>query len=161
MLEFTSNCHSMEVVERWCKDLVKTGAAISVKDTRNKEFDTARYIRNEKMKPKLEQRKFDVVVYRYYIIKIKTTPLYMALPWEADVRIWYDRRIDRAGVKLTMESLLAIVNSLTVISLLRKLDIKLGGDGQMQLDKLADTLNNIITKVEPGSQAKFIAGITK
>ncbi len=150
-IEFISNCHSIGLIEKVCKDLVRKGAAQSIKDTRVGEFETERYIKDDSKKEEFHDKGFDVVVYRQYLVNIKTAPVY--LPWIADIRFWYDKRSNRAGIKLSAESLQAIMETMTVMSYLKKLDVKLGGqNGSSTLDKIAAALTEIIGKAEPASK---------
>lgn len=157
MLEFTSNCHAVSQIDKVCQQLVKEGAATRIKDTRDTEFETKRYVSNESLKPTLQDKQFDVVVYRHYVIRIKTTPLYQMLPWEADIRFWFDRRRDRAGIKLAKESLSAIINSVTVLKYLQEINVKLGGNGELTPDLLAQSLTQVMAKADPAAKSIFRA----
>jgi hypothetical protein len=142
MLEFTSTCYAVDKVEEICKKLVKKGAAECVKEPRP-------------YRDQHTENRFNVDVYKHYLIKITHGDIF--LPWEANIRFWYDRRQDRAGIKLSVESLLAILNSMTVINLLQKLDLKLGGgtNGKMALDKIAEVLTKAMTVYDEKANIPF------
>lgn len=148
-IEFTSNCYAVGLLENACMELVRKGAARSTKDTRSADFETDRYIHDNTKKEELQDKGFDVCVYRHYLIRIKTAPVH--LPRTADIRFWYDKRINRAGIKLQAEALMAIMQSVTVIEYLQRLNVQLGGtDGDLTLDKVAEALTETLSKVEPG-----------
>lgn len=145
-IEFTSNCHSIGLVENVCRELVRKGTAKAIKDSRIADFETSRYTNDKSKREELQDKGFDVVVYRQYLVNIKTASIF--LPWTADIRFWYDKRTNRAGIKLSAEALQSILESMTAIEYLRKLNIKLGGDnGKLTLDKIAQALTEVFAKV--------------
>jgi len=149
-IEFTSNCYAISLLESACSELVKKGAAKSIKDTRTADFETGRYIHDNTKREELQDKGFDICVYRHYLIRIKTAPVH--LPRTADIRFWYDKRINRAGIKLQSEALMAIMQSVTVVEYLQKLNVQLGGsDGDLALDKVADALTETLFRAKPDS----------
>ena len=137
-IEFTSNVHSVKIIQGLCDNLVENKMATVIKDSYKSEDDLLN-----------GQKKFetqvDVRVYRNYVINIKTAPVY--LPWDADIRFWYDKRNNRAGIKLSAESLMAIIQSVTVIKYLKKLDVKLtGDDNKLTLDTVAQAITEVFGK---------------
>ncbi|MCJ7805199.1 hypothetical protein MUP46_00965 [Patescibacteria group bacterium] len=157
MIEFTSNHHGIRVLENACKELVRTGAAKCVKDSRDGDFETERYTNDESKQEELKDRNFGVAVYRQYIIRVGRGLMFM--PHVADIRFWYDERRKIAGIKISEESLIAIMQSTTVVNLLRKLDISLGGekDGKITLEKVTSLLTKTMIKIAPDARTIFTA----
>ena len=161
MIEFITNHHGARVIERACKGLVAKDAAKCVKDSREGEAELEKYIKDEQMirdlRTENRDRNFGVVVYNSYVIRVDS-----ALTFESHVsvvRIWYDKHTHQAGIKISEDDLVALLQTVTVVNLLHKLDISLGGgkDGKMTLDKVAQLLTQTITKVAPEARAAFTA----
>lgn len=156
-IEFTSNHYGIRLLENACKELVKKGAARCVKDSRDGNFETERYTKDKSKQEELKERNFGVAVYRQYLIKIGSGKIF--LPHIADIRFWYDDRTKVAGVRLSSESLIALMQSSAVTNLLQKLDVSLGGgkDGKITLDKVAALLTKTTSKIDPNLKGSFIA----
>lgn len=157
MIEFLTNHHGARIIEKACQKLVQEGAARCIKDSREGEFETERYINDASKKDELENRNFGVVVYSNYMIKIGDGLVFR--PYIAKVRIWYAKSRNSAGIKISEDDLMAIAQSTTVISLLHKLDVSLGGNsnGEVTLDKVAAMLTKTITKIDPRVKTAFTA----
>ena len=139
MLELTGTCYAVGVIEKYtCQKAVEHGAAKRVKDT--SVYDK----QDDGFKTGHVQNKFHVVVYHNYLVNIKAKTFEDMLfqSWVSRVRIWYDDRKDRAGIKITLEDLIAILKTFDVIGYLQELNVKLGGgsDGNLDLNKLADMM---------------------
>jgi len=161
MIEFFTNHHGAIIIEEVCEQLVKKGAARCIKDSREGEAELEKYIRDEEMIKDLREgnrdRNFGVVVYNNYVIRIDSD---LTLePHISVVRIWYDKHTKQAGIKISKEDFIAIVQTVTVVNLLHKLDVSLGGgkDGKMTLDKVAQLLTQTIFKIAPEAKATFTA----
>ena len=161
MIEFFTNHHGARIIERACEVLVAKGAAKCVKDSREGEAELEKYIKDEQMIKDLREenkdRNFGVVVYDNYVIRVSS-----ALAFESHisvVRIWYDKHTKQAGIKISEEDLMAIIQTATVVNLLHKLDISLGGgkDGKMTLDKVAALMTQTVTKIAPEARTAFTA----
>ena len=159
MLEFTANHHAIKIIDDALKIAVAKGVAECTKDSREGEARAEQYIKGEdkvkELKEENKDRNFGVVVYKEYMIRVSSGLTFM--PHIADIRIWFDKHTGMAGIKISEESLIAIMQTTTVINLLHKLDVSLGGgkDGEITLDKVATLLTQTITKIAPDAKTVF------
>lgn len=165
MIEFFTNHHGARIIEKACEGLVVKGAARCVKDSREGGYELERYIKDKQMKEDLREelrdRNFGVVVYNNYVIKVDSD-----LTLESHisvVRIWYDKHTKQAGIKISEEDFIAILQTVTVVNLLHKLDVSLGGgkDGHLTLDKIAQVLTQTMFRISPEARAQFTARKTE
>jgi hypothetical protein len=159
LLEFFTNHHSARIIEKACEALVADGIGICKKDSRRGEAIAERYVESAKVEELREEnkdRRFGVAVYQHYIIRVDAG---IFSPHEANVRFWYDKKSQSAGIKISEEDLIAIMQTVSVTNWLRKLDISLGGgkNGEMTLDKIAQLLTQTVAKIDPNIRAKFTA----
>jgi hypothetical protein len=159
MIEFFTNHHGAMIIDKTCAGLVARGAARCIKDSREGEAELEKYIRDEEMIKDLRaenrDRSFGVVVYNNYVIRVDS-----ALTFESHisvVRIWFNKHTKQAGFKISEEDFSALVQTMTVINLLHKLDVSLGGgkDGKITLDKVAQLMTQTISKIAPEARAAF------
>lgn len=151
-LEFTGTCHDVDILENLCINLSKCGVAQKVKDSSHYERQTEGFIEGD-IDAKYIQNKFSTKVYNNYLINIKDRR--SIIPYVVKIRFWKDKRLNKAGIKITEDGLLVIMQSMTVVSLLQKMNIKLGGgsDGKIDLDKIAELLTKALS--EKGASAPF------
>ena len=163
MIEFTSNHKGIGIIEDFCREQASKGAAKCIKDTRKGDFETGRYI-NSKFgrqeiadKQELKDKGFNVSVYSQYLLRIRGSAFFT--PYMGDIRFWYDNRTKVAGLKISEETLIAIVQSAAIVRLLRDLDLSLGGskDGKETLDKVATLLTKTMIKIAPDFRSQFTA----
>jgi hypothetical protein len=161
MIEFTSNHHGIGIIEKALQGQVAKGVARCIKNSRRGEFETKRYIGSEYAqlelldKQDLRDRGFNVTVYSQYLLKVGSGLIFQ--PYTADIRFWYDNRTKVAGIKISEDTLIAIMQTTGIVSFLHKLDVSLGGgkNGKMTLEKVAALLTNTIDKVDPNAKAIF------
>jgi len=130
MPEFVSNCYWMQMIESKCKELVGTGQASKVKDSSQ------------------PGKRFDTKVYETYLVHIKQQEaLAYLLPSNVRVRFWYDKRIDKAGVKVSHEGLDMLLRSMTVSSILKQLGIdSYRQNGKVDSSLIRDLLVKLINE---------------
>jgi hypothetical protein len=143
-MEFTSNIHDVEVVEREIiNKLIRKGQAKFLKDTS--------YIMDENGRRIRVDNKF----YTKKVILEKEYNVYVGVAWQfaieqVYVRFWYDRRNDTAGIKMTMEGFMLVANSVTVTSLLKELNerITTNGNKDIDLDKISQVMKTAIKMLD-------------
>lgn len=109
-MEFISGCYSIEQLEKICKDLVVKKQAEVIHDSSkgNDKFFTTHY---------LIQTGED-----------STAAIVFGSQWnKVNIRFWYDRRVDRAGIKMTKEGFNMILHSVILAGLLAKFNIRTNG----------------------------------
>ncbi len=146
-LEFVSTCHDMNRLEGICSNLVRVGMAKKVKDTTFYENQEDGMKVASDNGDKYVQNKFGTKVYYNYLVRVAANAL-MVTPCMVAVRFWYDKRLNKAGIKISEEGLIIILHSFTVLNLLKKMNIQLGGghDGKLELDKVAELLTVALGK---------------
>ena len=140
MIELTGSCYAIKTIEKYtCQKCVDMGIARRVKDT------SVYHQQTDGLKTGRVDNEFHVTVYHNYLINIKAQTFEDLLfeAWVSRIRIWYDERRDRAGIKITLEDLIAILKSFAVLGYLQKLNTQFGGgtDGNLDLNKLAEVLS--------------------
>jgi hypothetical protein len=161
MIEFFTNHHGAQIIEKACEKLVNDGSARCIKDSREGEAELEKYISDEDMIRDLREenrnRNFGVVVYNNYVIRVNSDITFES--HTSVVRIWFDKHTKQAGIKISEEDFTAILQTVTVINLLHKLDVSLGGgrDGKIALEKVAMLLTQTAAKVDPAFKSVFTA----
>lgn len=138
ILELTNDCASMKELEQWAIGLVNSGAAQKVKDSSIYDKQTDGFKVNG-------ENRFNTKVYHCYIVKVKD--LYSYLPVMAKIRFWEDKRLNKAGIRISRRSLESIVRSKTISSILRQHDVNLidSDKDKVDLSKTAEYLTKVLT----------------
>lgn len=123
-MEFTSSCYAIELIESWCKDLVK-------EETAKCSHDSSKYMRRPDGRVDYANNGFNTKEYT-----IRTWPVdSVARLWfgnnDVVIRFWYDRRYnnetmrkqDKAGVKICREHLDTLLRSVSISKLLKQLGV--------------------------------------
>jgi CRISPR/Cas system-associated endonuclease Cas3-HD len=156
MMEFTGSCYEITVLEDFCKYLLQKRQARLL-------HDSSEYMRKPDGGIDRAGNKFNV---KQYEMKVKERDeheeeknyqIFVGKSFEAvdvNVRFWYDRRINKAGIKISRAGLNLILKSMTVIGLLRQLNMKVSKNGadEVDLDLVKDVLKEAIkhkAKMEP------------
>lgn len=133
MPEFISNCHTIGKLEDACKVLVTLGMADFIKDSRG--------IKGKRPIVNGEDPGNDGFGIGHYRLHLHTSPIWEE--WEAPLKFWYDKRTNRAGVKITAECLHALLQTATMARIVRQYEIKV--DGKITPEKVAQAIS-LVTK---------------
>jgi len=156
---WVNNHHSAHVIDRVCQILVREEVAICVKDSREGDAQLERYIKDPEMIRDLREdnreRRLGVVVYNNYVVATKPSGSFE--PHISVIRLWFDKHSGKAGIKISEEDLMALAQTMSVLHLLRKLDLSLDGnkDGKLNIQKIAYVMSQAVAKASPGVKAKF------
>lgn len=131
MPEFISNCFTIGKLEDACKTLVKMGMADFVKDSRG--------MKEKKPPTNGTDPGNDGFGIGHYRLHLVTSPVYEE--WEAPLKFWYDKRTNRAGIKITAECLHALLQTATIAKVVSYYEIKT--DGKITPEKIALALSQI------------------
>lgn len=136
MMEFTGTCHAIEFLEEWCKVLVGKKHARLL-------HDSSKYTQTKDGRI-LPGNNFNV---KQYEVEVKDRDdqheeernyqIFVGKSFEAThafARFWYDRRIDKAGVRVTRKDLNILRKSMTVVGKLRELNMKITKNGTDEVD---------------------------
>lgn len=161
MLEFFTNYHAADIIVKLCQYLVKEEVAMCARDSREGEAQIEKYIKDEEMirdlREENRERRFGVVVYHNFVIATKPSKPLSFEPHISVVRIWFDKHTRQAGIKISEDDLIALAQTMSVLHLLRKLDLSLGNskNGQLDIDKIAEVISQAVSKVSPEAKATF------
>jgi len=170
MIEFTSNHHGIRLLEKFCEYAVAKGMGKCVKDSRppagQDMWNKDTLGRQQQVNPvdenncdeaRLKGEKFGVAVYNQYYLRVSRG--FLTIPHVAEIRFWYNEHNKLAGLKISEESLIAILQTTTVTKFLRDLDVSLGGrkDGENKMDKVANVLTKAMVKMDPSIRVPFTA----
>lgn len=136
MLEFSSNCYAVRKLENETMiPAVKLGMATKIKDTNDVNIKDL-YTKDER---DIQNNGFGLSIYK---INIMTAPVYE--DWTTVIRFWYDKRIDRAGVKIPVSGLSAILQTITIAQVLKAKNIQVNKDGyKISLKRVTQVLNQL------------------
>ena len=146
MIELFGTIHVVQTVEEWCQVLVNRKQAILV-------HDSSRYIK--KLDGMLDHANdnFNVKVYKAGVSdrdhsREADYKVFVGKSLEAkdvNVRFWYDKRSERAGIKITRDGFMLILKSMTVVGLLRQLSKKVTKNGTDEVD--IDLVKEVLTEM--------------
>jgi hypothetical protein len=152
-MEFVSTVYSIQTIEEWCKILVTKKHARIL-------HDSSKYTRQADghFAPgnKFNVKQYETEVHDHAEANYQ---VFVGKSFEAkdvNVRFWYDKRIDKAGVKISREGLSLILKSMTVVGLLRQLSMKVtnNGNDEVNLDLVKDVLTQAV-KLKSEQDAKI------
>jgi hypothetical protein len=135
-MEFTGTCHAIEFIEEWCMGLVQKKHARLL-------HDSSKYLKKPDGRVDYPSNKFNV---KQYHVEVKDRDqheeernyqIFVGKSFEAvevAARFWYDRRIDKAGVRVTRQGLNLIRKSMTVVGKLRELNMQITKNGSDEVD---------------------------
>jgi len=145
-MEFVSTCYSIQTLEELCKILVAKKHARLL-------HDSSKYLKKPDGRIDHPGNKFNVKQYEVEMHNHceANYQIFVGKSFEAvdvNVRFWYDKRIDKAGVKISRAGLNLILKSMTVVGLLRKLNLKVtkNGTDEVNLDLVKDVLLETIKR---------------
>jgi hypothetical protein len=143
-MEFVSTCYSIQTIEELCKILVAKKHARLL-------HDSSKYLKTPDGRidhpgNKFNVKQYEVEAHNHYEANYQ---VFVGKSFEAidvSVRFWYDKRIDKAGVKISRAGLNLILKSMTVVGLLRQLNLKVTNNGtdEVNLDLVKDVLTQAI-----------------
>lgn len=153
-MEFVSTCYSIQTIEELCKILVAKKHARLL-------HDSSKYLKTPDGRIDHPGNKFNVKQYETELHDHAEAnyQIFVGKSFEAvdvNVRFWYDKRIDKAGVKISRAGLNLILKSMTVVGLLRQLNLKVTNNGtdEVNLDLVKDVLTKAI-KLKSEVDSKF------
>ena len=139
-MEFVSTCYSIQTIEEVCKVLVAKKHARIL-------HDSSKYLKTPDGRIDHPGNKFNVKQYEIeaHDHQEANYQIFVGKSFEAvdvNVRFWYDKRIDKAGVKISRQGLNLLLKSMTVVGLLRQLNMKVtnNGNDEVNLDLVKDVL---------------------
>ena len=142
-MEFVSTCYSIQTIEELCKILVAKKHARLL-------HDSSKYTQTKdgRIHPgnNFNVRQYEAEIHDHAEANYQ---VFVGKSFEAidvSVRFWYDKRIDKAGVKISRAGLNLILKSMTVVGLLRQLNLKVTNNGtdEVNLDLVKDVLTQAI-----------------
>jgi len=155
-MEFVSTCYSIQTIEELCKILVAKKHARILHDSSKYTRQTdGHYAPGNKFNVK----QYEVEAHSHQEANYQ---IFVGKSFEAvdvSVRFWYDKRIDKAGVKISRAGLTLILKSMTVVGLLRQLNLKVTNNGsdEVNLDLVKDVLTQAIKlKSEVDSKIEIV-----
>lgn len=156
-MEFTGTCYAIETIEELCKNLVQKKHARLL-------HDSSKYMLKPDGRVDYPGNKFNVKAYQVEMHDKYDTSYQVFVGKSIDavdvaVRFWYDKRIDKAGVKISRQGLTLILKSMTVIGLLRQLSLKVtkNGSDEVDLDLVKDVIIQAIkVKTEKDTKIELI-----
>lgn len=149
-MEINSDCHTIQWIEQnVIEDLVKTKKASKIQDTSPgvhkdlpypayQRFFTKKYVPNGQ---KEHEEEYD------YEIRVAGEMGYE--PSKVYARLWYDRRTNKAGIKMSTDGFLLIYNSMTASRAIMELGYKLkelAPHGKIDIPLMAKLIAKEISK---------------
>jgi len=146
MIEFFGTIHAIETLEEWCQILVGKKQAILVHDSSKyvKKLDGMLDHANDNFAVKVykagvsDRDHSKEVDYKIFVGKSLETK-------DVNVRFWYDKRSEKAGIKITRDGFMLILKSMTVVGLLRQLSKKVTKNGTDEVD--IDLVKEVLTEM--------------
>lgn len=121
-MEFIAKTFDVYFWEEYCQELVAQKKATLIKDT-------------------TQSNGLGVKV---YLINVgEQTALTVT---KAQVRFWYDKRVDRAGIKITRDALRMLFRSVTATALLKQLQYKIDPKKPVDIDIVSELLREAIKR---------------
>lgn len=153
-MEFISTCTAVQTLEELCQYLVQKKHARLM-------HDSSKYLRKpdgriDHAGNKFNVKSYEVEVHDRYEADYQ---VFVGRTFEVvnvNVRFWYDKRIDKAGVKISRQGLMLILKSVSVIGLLQQLNMKVSNNGtdEVNLDLVKDVLSKTL-KEKAKVESKF------
>lgn len=160
MIELFGTIYVIQTVEEWCQILVNKKQAVLV-------HDSSKYVK--KLDGMLDHANdnFNVKVYKAGVSdrdhsREADYQVFVGKSFETknvNVRFWYDKRSEKAGIKITREGFELILKSMTVVGLLRQLSKKVtkNGTDEVDIDLVKDVLTEMIkAKSEKDSKIDIV-----